>query len=162
MGKIGVLAFVFTSLSAIGFAMIAGPKPIFIWNLSPSVPTGLYIVRRGSVEKGEIAVISLPEPIARLARERSYLPKDIPALKVVFAVAGDRVCRTGQALFVNGTKVAKARKLDRQGRPMPVWSGCHRLVSGEVFLLNPHPESFDSRYFGPVRKDKIIGRAIKL
>lgn len=34
-----------------------------------------------------------------------------------------------------------------------------RLVEGEYFLLQPHPNSFDSRYFGPVLRCDILGVA---
>jgi type IV secretory pathway protease TraF len=34
-----------------------------------------------------------------------------------------------------------------------------RLIDGEFFLLQPHPLSFDSRYFGPVLRCDVVGVA---
>ncbi|MCW0197649.1 S26 family signal peptidase, partial [Sphingopyxis sp.] len=55
-----------------------------------------------------------------------------------------------------------ARRLDRDGagRPMPWWSGCAELGSGEYFLLMAEsPASFDGRYFGVSEADDIVGKA---
>jgi type IV secretory pathway protease TraF len=46
------------------------------------------------------------------------------------------------------------------GRPLHAWSACRRLRPGELFLLSTtNPASFDSRYFGPVRADAVLGVA---
>jgi type IV secretory pathway protease TraF len=40
--------------------------------------------------------------------------------------------------------------------------GCHTLKSDEVFVLARPQDSFDSRYFGPVNRSRIVGTAIPL
>ena len=41
---------------------------------------------------------------------------------------------------------------------MPALSGCRVLKSGEYMLLSPDVQTgFDSRYFGPVSIENIIG-----
>ncbi len=43
------------------------------------------------------------------------------------------------------------------------WSGCRRLAAHELFLIAPaSAASFDSRYFGPVTRAQVIGRAVPL
>ena len=44
-------------------------------------------------------------------------------------------------------------------RALPTWQACRRLVGDELLLLSSDPESFDSRYFGLVSVDAVIGRA---
>jgi conjugative transfer signal peptidase TraF len=83
----------------------------------------------------------------------------VPLLKQVAAVGGDRVCRSGGVVFLNGKAVTEALDHDAGGRPLPVWEGCVTLFAGQFFLLQPHPYSFDSRYFGPVSEAQIIGVA---
>ena len=53
---------------------------------------------------------------------------------------------------------AVARALDQRGRRLPTWRGCRRLSVSQVFLLARHPDSFDSRYYGPV--DKSLARGV--
>lgn len=89
--------------------------------------------------------------------ERGYLPLRVPMLKHVAATAGQRVCRTGLVVSIDGKRVAEARPRDRLGRLLPVWRGCRTLAAGEVFLLNPASAvSFDGRYFGPVPARGIV------
>jgi len=84
----------------------------------------------------------------------------VPLLKHVAAKAGQRVCRIGAVVSVDARPVATARARDGQGRPLPVWQGCHTLQPGELLLLNPaHPDSLDGRYFGPLPASAVIGRA---
>ena len=98
----------------------------------------------------------------QLAAQRHYLPANVPLLKRVAAMGGDEVCALGQEIFVNGRWIGERRGFDRQGRPLPWWSGCERLRGGRLFLLMNVPDSFDGRYFGPVDDTAIIGKATPL
>ena len=47
---------------------------------------------------------------------------------------------------------------DVLGRDMPQKSGCIVLKSGEYLLISPDVQTgFDSRYFGPVHSENILG-----
>ena len=47
---------------------------------------------------------------------------------------------------------------DVLGRDMPQKSGCLVLGQGEYLIISPDVQTgFDSRYFGPVRLDNIVG-----
>lgn len=138
---------------------VTTPMPLVVWNASPSVPVGLYIVARGSPRSGDVVLVRLPPDIAALAAHRGYLPRSVYLLKPVVAVTGDQVCRLGTRIFVNGKFVALARPRDRLGRPLPVWHSCRTLGPDDVFLLANDTDSFDSRYFGPLDHQHIIGCA---
>jgi type IV secretory pathway protease TraF len=60
---------------------------------------------------------------------------------------------------VDGRLAARALAADRRGAPLPAWRACVALGAGEVFLLNPPPDSLDGRYFGPSRVADLVGRA---
>jgi type IV secretory pathway protease TraF len=90
------------------------------------------------------------------------LPENGWLLKPVAALEPSIVCRFGRYVFVDGTLAAKAQIVDRLERQMPVWKGCTRLEKPNLFLLAHHQDSFDSRYFGPVKQDQVIGIAIRL
>jgi type IV secretory pathway protease TraF len=72
---------------------------------------------------------------------------------------GDLVCRHGPTVTINGQTAAHASRADGLGRPLPQWSGCITLAAGQVFLLSTAPDSFDSRYFGPIDSAHVLGVA---
>jgi conjugative transfer signal peptidase TraF len=138
--------------------------PAFIWNASPSVPIGLYrLTPTGSVEPPDLVVVEPPEPLAGFLAERRYLPRGVPLLKRVLAVAGDTVCRHGRTIVAFDHAYGEAREGDSQGRPLPVWQGCRTLAAGEVFLMNwDAADSLDGRYFGPLPISSVVARALPL
>lgn len=158
-------------LTALGMAAILLTTiPLFIdmpvrllWNASASVPRGLYIVTPAVPRRGDLAVVRPPASVADFMDRRRYVPLGIPLLKPVAAVSGATVCRVGHDVMVDGAPLAMALRADRLGRPLPVWSGCHHLGAGELFLVaDASPSSFDSRYFGPVTASDVVGRAVPL
>jgi len=132
-----------------------------VWNATTSVPTGLYAIRgKASLLVGERVAIEPPPDLRRLLANRGYLPARIPLLKRVAAVSGQRVCRFAHGVTIDGEYVGAARARDRLGRPLPTWAGCHTLLSGELFVMNPAvSDSFDGRYFGVLHLADVIGRA---
>ncbi|PAL19878.1 S26 family signal peptidase [Sphingopyxis sp. GW247-27LB] len=132
-----------------------------VWNATASVPTGLYAIRgRASLHVGERVAIEPPPPLRHLLATRGYLPTGVPLLKRVAAVSGQRVCRFGHGVTIDGKFVGAARARDRLDRSLPAWFGCRTLHSGELFVMNPAaPDSFDGRYFGMLRLTDVIGRA---
>ena len=138
--------------------------PKLVWNASASAPIGFYWVEpKTEVEPGDLVLAWLPDDARRLAAERRYLPANVPLVKRVAAMAGDRVCSTGRDISINGNIVTRRLLADREGRSMPRWEGCRILKGSEVFLLMARvPDSFDGRYFGPITTDRIIGRLVPL
>lgn len=137
------------------------PPPKLLWNASASAPIGLYGVGRADpLGRGDLVVVRPAAPLAAFLAERGYLPPGVPLIKPVAALPGQRVCRQGEVILIDGTAVATARALDRQGRRLPVWRGCETIAPGAVFLLNPRrQESLDGRYFGALPATAIVGRA---
>jgi conjugative transfer signal peptidase TraF len=134
-------------------------RAIFVWNTTASAPIGLYRVFHGrALARGDL-VLDIPTPsLAAFAARRGYLPQGVPLVKRIAAVAGDVVCARGDRVFINGRFAAARLAADREGRPLPSWSGCRTLHSGEVFLLMSHVRtSFDGRYFGPTKVVQIAG-----
>lgn len=133
---------------------------LLVWNASASAPVGLYHVHdEQPIGRGDMVVAWTPEPARSLAARRRYLPANVPLVKRVAAVAGDRVCAADSQIAINGRRVAARQPTDRAGRPMPQWSGCQKLRAGEYFLLMNSPLSFDGRYFGLTRRSDVLGRA---
>lgn len=152
-----------------GAVLVAAPgwighRPLFIWNASASVPTGLYSVEpTNRIGVADIAVVMPPEALASFLAERGYLPNGVPLLKHVLALGGATVCRQGNAILVRGVTFGHALERDSRGRALSVWQGCRIIADDEVFLMNwDAADSFDGRYFGPLPLTSIIGRAVPL
>ena len=156
------LAAMLAGIALVGFSAIARPQPYLVWNASASVAAGLYRVISGAPERGDFVLVRIPKSIEKLAAMRGYLPAGVPLIKRVAAVAGNDVCAFDGAIIVNGGIVARQRKADRAGRSLPRWNECRALAGGEFFLLGDAPDSFDSRYFGPVSSARVIGRVVPL
>ena len=78
----------------------------------------------------------------------------------VAAAQGDLVCARGGVLAINGLPIAPIYARDPRGRALPQWNGCRRLRPAEYFVYSDRiPNSFDSRYFGPVRASGVLGVA---
>lgn len=155
---------VFFAASVVAATLVTLAVPVSrtaVWNITASVPTGLYLIRgTRSIHVGERVAIQPPPKLRKLLAERGYLPVGVPLLKRVAAVSGQRVCRFAHGVTIDGKLVGVARSFDRRDRPLPAWSGCYRLAPGELFVMNPNaPDSFDGRYFGVLTTHDVIGRA---
>lgn len=151
-----------TYFTALGFGVLAviSPGPKFIWNVSASVPIGLYVLRPADkLRVGDLLAIKPPTPLAVFLDQRRYLPTGVPMLKHVAALSGQKICRIGRKVTVDDKAVADALDRDRFGRLLPVWQGCRVIAVGEVFLLNARWDSLDGRYFGPLPTTAVMGRA---
>lgn len=144
----------------LGVTIAAPPGPRLVWNASASAPTGLYLVTSGArLARGDMVVAWVPEPWRGLAAARGYLPANVPLVKRVAAVPGDRVCARGRAVLVDGRRAAVRAMADPSGRTLPWWHGCVGLDADAVLLLSTDPRSFDGRYFGVSARSDIVGRA---
>lgn len=146
------------ALAITGAAIASSATPIALWNTTPSEPEGLYLRSTASPAIGAIIAFRLPapgQPYASLA-----LPhlRSRPLLKAVAAGPGDLVCAGESGLAVNGHRLAPIATHDHLGRGLPRWLGCRRLGTDELFVFSARvPNSFDSRYFGPVSQADVLG-----
>lgn len=152
------------AVSLLGVASIASFAPRLIWNASASTPVGFYTIGdAGNLDVTDLVAVDAPEPLASFLSDGGYLPRGVPLLKRVAALPGQRVCRTGLAITVDGVAMGNALDRDRRGRPLPVWQGCRLVANGELFLMNwKVRDSLDGRYFGPLPATAVIGRATPL
>ena len=141
--------------------MIVPPTPRLIYNESPSAPIGWYRIDPDGALKRDVMVAAFAPADARnLADERGYLPHSVPLLKTVWATSGEEVCRFGAKIEAPNRPVLTASPQDGLGRDLPRWDGCITLSETQVFLISTDVKtSFDSRYFGPVPLQNVLGAA---
>jgi conjugative transfer signal peptidase TraF len=147
---------------ALVLSTINEAPPSYIWNVSESVPVGLYHVRPlKQLTVTELVAIRPPEPLASFLDWNGYLPVGVPMLKRILALPGQTVCRSGLTIAVIGIEMGQARQRDSRGRPLPSWQGCRVIDAGEIFVMNwQSPDSLDGRYFGPIPASAVIGQAL--
>ena len=158
----------FVALAAGGGAWAAG----FRVNTTASMPRGIWAVTApaGAVHRGDVVTLCLPDtPRMRLGHERGYIgagscPDGMePLVKPVAAVPGDTVTVKPGGCSVNGDRVPNTAQfaIDGAGRPLQgIPPGTYDVEPGQVWVLSGHsPMSWDSRYFGPVPKAAVLGRA---
>jgi len=152
-----------TYFSVMGVVITAFiPTPLrLVWNVSASVPVGLYgLSETRDLAVGDLVAVMPEQPLADFLVGRGYIGPGVPLLKRVMALPGQQVCRTGNSITVDAAPLGDALDCDRMGRLLPVWQGCRRIANGDIFLMNPDvPDSLDGRYFGPIPTQSVIGLA---
>lgn len=79
-------------------------------------------------------------------------------LKLVAAVAGDRVEIKPSGIMINGIAMPGTMRLPLVDGAIPL--GSYTVDEGEIWAIgNGHPGSFDSRYFGPIPLRQVEGTA---
>jgi conjugative transfer signal peptidase TraF len=152
------------AVGAISLSIWGKAEPRLVYNPSESAPRGWYLVHPSTaLQVGDYVIAMLPHDTTAFASRRRYLPKHVPVLKQIAAVAGQRVCVRQGTVVIEGAAVATTLPLDGNGRLLQAWSHCRKLESGELFLLNANrPSSFDSRYFGPIDASFVRGKVTSL
>ena len=155
-----------TALAVIGIAAASAVDwPLrLIWNATASAPIGFYTVEPAdALDVPELVAVMPPEPLAAFMAERGYIAGGIPLLKRVVGLSGQRVCRNGSTVTVDGIEMGEALERDSLGRDLPIWQGCRVIGDDQLFLMNWEVrDSLDGRYFGPIPAASVIGRAVPL
>jgi len=154
----------FMGVTAVSLGSFVNPSYQVRYNASRSAPLGWYaVIPERHMRVGDFALARLPIAAAVLADQRDYLPKSVPILKRITAMDGQIVCALADGIAVDGVLIARTLAHDSAGRALDHWTGCRRLAVDELFLLNPDSAaSFDSRYFGPIHRFQVVGKAIPL
>lgn len=140
-------------------------------NTTPSEPLGLWRILPldRPAQVGDRVFVCLPRTAPfEEARRRGYLRFGLcsgwtgPLIKEVAGLGGARVV-VGRSVVIDGVPLPNSflQARDGEGRVLSPFVG--GVVSeGTVFLHSGFGGSYDSRYFGPVPLDGVLGRAVPL
>lgn len=145
------------------WTLVVSPQrsPLVLFNRTPSLPTGLYMRCGQKPRRGDVVAFALPPAAWQYAHLRGE-PTDILLIKHVLAQGGDFVSTVGGELRVNGIRIGSIASVDSAGRPLPHWSATRVLSGDELLVGSSHPRSFDSRYFGPIHANQVLGEYRRL
>lgn len=122
------------------------------------MPSLLYTWSRtsgGPYTKGEYIVALMPETPFHVGGR----PGD-RIIKIVMGVPGDTIRIQGTELWINGEHTDRlwlAKSLP--GKTVGDYDTEMVLPPGQYFVMGTTHESFDSRYWGPLHREAIIGTA---
>ncbi|PRD43557.1 conjugative transfer signal peptidase TraF [Phyllobacterium phragmitis] len=163
-------ALAIVTVSAVGLAGIAAGGWLggYRINFTPSYPLGLWRVETldREVKVGDRIFICPPRiQDFVMARERGYVRTGLcpgwlsPLIKSVVAGPGQRV-DIGRSIEIDGKALARSevRSLDAQGRALEPYDG-GIVPPDHLFLHSEFAGSYDSRYFGPIPADGVLGLA---
>lgn len=152
---LGVISFVATLVIFTHFFFIGV-------SLDQSLPDDhLYVVKKWDV----IPVLNAKYGI-RTVDGPLGPPGGLILAKHIYGLPGDLVQvggEDGRDVFINGNKVAHAKRFSKDGKPLTVIQG-GVIPEGVVFVGTPSKDSYDSRYatMGLVPFSRIEGRIVTL
>jgi conjugative transfer signal peptidase TraF len=144
------------AIALLGVASV-NARDWLIYNRTPSVPPGWYMRSTDEIARDALVTVRTRDVAPDYAAARNFTDPGDRFIKRIAANDGDRVCADEDVIRINDRTVAHRATHDSQGRALPHWSGCRTLSGDEVFLMGDTPDSFDSRYFGPVSAADIEG-----
>jgi signal peptidase I len=126
-------------------------------SMQPTLKNGQMVAvnkmgyRIGSLERGDVAVFEPPKEIVGSTEERVFI-------KRIIALPGDTIEIKDGKVFLNGEELAETyidAVMEQDMDPI-------QIAANTVFVMgdNRHPRgSWDSRTFGPIPIDTILGKA---
>ncbi|CAN7615147.1 conjugative transfer signal peptidase TraF [Devosia sp. LjRoot3] len=164
----GRAAFVLAIMVIPVLILVAAHAAGYRLNLTPSYPLGVWRVvpLERDVAIGDLVFICPPiTPTFRLAQERDYVRRGScpgwlsPLIKTVVAQPGQTIA-IAQRVIIDGHALPQSEihPVDAEGRVLVPYAG-GVVPAGQIFLHSSFAGSYDSRYFGPIPVDGILGRA---
>ena len=142
---------------------VAQPFQVQQFSMQNTIQDGQYVLvdrltpRFDGYHRGDIIVFTPPSPV-----EES--PDQKPFIKRIIGVAGDTVELRDGKVFVNGVELVEPYLYAVDGSAQPTvpetdqstWT----IAPGHLFVMGDHRQkSSDSRQFGPITIESVIGRA---
>jgi signal peptidase I len=141
---------------------VAQPFKVEQVSMRDTIEEGQYVLvdkltpRFDSYHRGDIIVFSPPD--------NAEIQAGKPYIKRIIGVAGDQIAIRGGDVFVNGVALDEPYLFAVDGTPQPTTAhggeSTWTVPNGKLFVMGDHRErSADSRDFGPIEVESVIGRA---
>ena len=119
--------------------------------------------RIGEIDRGDVVVFDRAIPNGNEIQHDDLI-------KRVIALGGETISISKCVVFIDGVELAEPYLPNRDTELTVPADRCStvdmepiKIESDEIFLIGDNrPQSFDSRMFGPIKKDLVIGQAFVL
>ena len=128
------------------------------FNVSGSLPHRAFLTARG----GDISCGPGSIGLFRLDVRNPYWDYGTVFAKRFVGCPGDTLRTQGREFYLNGERVAVASKHDSKGTAVTSFEFDGIIPADSYFVLGDAEKSYDSRYWGFVRKSWIVGRGFPL
>ncbi len=92
---------------------------------------------------------------------KPFYPDGTVVVKQIRGMPGDTIKVTTDATYINGGQISHgtAKLAEKLPRPAESYEREFTLADGEYFFMGWHEQSYDSRYWGVVRGNQLLGVA---
>ena len=129
----------------------------FSITLSPSLPYNLFYLdkRVNLLEKGSYVLFTKSHHLIDDGEEFNVIKK-------IVCIEGDVFQNKGRDYYCNGTYLGVAKNKTLKGEPLEsfIYSGV--IPENQYAVFSSHKDSFDTRYFGFIKKEEIKALALPL
>ncbi len=131
----------------------------YVINVTPSLPRGIYRLEKPeNLKQGDIILFDIDEDIKEMMAERKYIPnKKTKLLKTIGAFENNKIQILDEVLYIDMKNYGRILTCDMEGRKLPEIE--IKVEKGYFLALTNKNLSYDSRYFGQVRLEKIEKKA---
>ena len=163
----GVLWFlIFLIISFTSFIIFA-KKNNYIFNISKSLPIGIYQkLEDKNFQKGDLVVLDIPKETMLKRIEgvegETFKVLSIEELKSSqfnenIEFSSIDIPKSSKKFLVKENKIlGSISNFDSHGRQLPQMENPLILNKDEFFVMGESDNSFDSRYFGKIKKEEIL------
>lgn len=157
IGKEIIRDLLIAAVIAFGVSMFVRPTIVYETSMQPTIDPHDYLLmskqayRSKEVERGDVVIFKSDIELENTGKKKLLI-------KRVIGVPGDVITIADGNLYINGSKMEE-KYIAKGGTPGKVYNV--KVPKGEVFVMGDHREvSRDSREFGCVKQNKIVGKAI--
>ena len=131
----------------------------FAVSITPSTEHRIFFLKKGpptgELKRGAYVMFDI---------RSKYVDHETPHLviKRIACTGGEVLNAVGRSFYCNGREIAVAKDLSLKGEDLPRFRYTGEIPSDSVFVTGQHRDSFDSRYFGFLRKTEVKAVAYPL
>lgn len=110
-------------------------------------------------QKIDLKAIRRGDLLQFVARNAKPLPDGFKVTKFVAGLPGDKIVVKANQFYINGEHFGSLPHLLMLRKPSGYFDREFVVPEGQYMMIGTELESYDSRYWGPIHDDQILGRA---